>query len=142
MWWRRELGLGDRGPDVDLLQLKLRCFEQGTYGPETEARVRALQKRLGRPVTGRLDRETAEALGEAPRASQRPEWYVRTLCPGDTGEDVRALRRMLGLSDGDKFTRGVEDAVRRLQSSLGIPPDGTVDADIAIVLGEDVPLLQ
>jgi peptidoglycan hydrolase-like protein with peptidoglycan-binding domain len=142
MWWRRELELGDTGPDVDVLQRKLRCVSRGVYDAETQARVRALQKRLGRPVTGRLDQETAQGLGDLPTASQAPSWYVRNLVLGDEGEDVAELRRMLGLSPSQKFTETVEMAVRRFQSGLGIPPDGVVGADVAIALGDDVPLTQ
>jgi murein L,D-transpeptidase YcbB/YkuD len=49
---------------------------------------------------------------------------------------------MLGLSPGQRFTRGVDDAVRRVQSRLGIAPDGSVDTEVATWLGEDVPLLD
>lgn len=141
-WWRRELGLGDTGADVSLVQRKLKCYSEGVYDHETEARVKALQKRLGRPVTGRVDRDTAEALGEAPRASLTPSWYSRALARDDYGADVAELRRMLGLPAGDYFDREVEDAVRRFQSSIGMTPDGVVEMTVATALGEDVPLIQ
>ena len=141
-WFRRELDQGDEGPDVELVQRKLRCFRSGVYDLETASRVRALQKRLGAPVTGILDRDTAEALGESPVAGQTPSWYVRALFLDDCGDDVAELRRMLGLSPSACFDEEVDQAVRRFQSSLAVTPNGVVDVTVAIALGDDVPLSQ
>lgn len=141
-WWRRDLSLGDQGPDVEVVQRKLRCWQNGVYDFETTARVRALQKRLELPVTGVVDQDTAEALGELPTALQVPSWYQRELVLGDEGEDVAALRRMLGLRPAPLFDRVCEDAVRRLQSERGVVPNGHANLDVARWLGEDVPLRQ
>ena len=141
-WWRRELQYGDTGPDVEVVQRKLRCWTSGVYDVETQARVRAVQKRVGRPMTGSLDRETAEALGELATASLRPAWYKSEIGHGARGADVAELRRMLGLREGNFYDQEAEEAVRRFQSSLRIWPDGICDLTVAIALGSDVPLSQ
>jgi peptidoglycan hydrolase-like protein with peptidoglycan-binding domain len=52
------LSFGDRTPAVASLQRKLRILEDGIFGPQTEAAVRAYQKRLRLPVTGDVDVRT------------------------------------------------------------------------------------
>lgn len=141
-WFRRDLSLGDRGPDVEIVQRKLRCWQNGIYDFETAARVRRLQNRLGAPVTGIVDADTAEALGDLPTAFHVPSWYVREMHLGDTGEDVAMLRTMLGLRPINQFDQVCEDAVRRLQSQHEVTPDGRANIDVAVWLGEDVPLLK
>ena len=139
-WWRQPLSLGATGPDVEVVQRKLKCWQNGVYDFETTARVRALQNARGLPVTGVVDEDTAEALGELPTASQMPSWYQGERKLGDEGDDIRELRRMLGLSAIPYFDRVCEDAVRRLQSEHGVKPDGHANIDVACWLGEDVPL--
>lgn len=65
----REMQLDDTGQDVSALQTRLIRLEYldaaatGTFGPQTEAAVRAVQEAEGLPVTGRADAATLAALG-------------------------------------------------------------------------------
>jgi peptidoglycan hydrolase-like protein with peptidoglycan-binding domain len=90
--------------------------------------------------SGEVNAEVAEALGESAvnAAGVTPEWFVRELQLWFEGEDVRALRGILGVAnvDDDRYDPDIEAAVRRFQSQRGLPVDGLVNAELSILLGE------
>ncbi len=92
----------------------------GIYGPQTIAAVEQLQKDAGLPVTGLVDPATQAALAAALGQRQSAE--------------IGALQGIListGYYDGPVdgiWSREVEDALKALQTDLGVPATGVVDA--------------
>jgi hypothetical protein len=143
-WYRRALALGSEGADVELVQRKLNVATSGVFGVSTEAKVRGFQTHHGLPVTGVIDEETADLLGESIRKGLVPDWYKRDLSLGDHGDDVRSLGEALGIGDpGDRFGKVIEMVLRRFQASH---PDleltGRMTEKDAIALSDDVPWSQ
>lgn len=136
LWFRRVLDQGATGNDVAAVQRKLGLPVTCFYDPDTAAAVRGVQRRVGLRASGVVDDATALALGESASAHLAPEWFSRTLRLHLGGDDVAALRARLDLPEGTRFTHEVDAAVRRLQSSLSIVPDGVVDEALAILIGE------
>lgn len=92
----------------------------GIYGPQTVAAVKALQKDVGLPETGLLDRPTQAAMAK--------------LLEGKESAQVAALQGLLsglgywnGPIDGI-WTDELGDALAELQADLGLPPTGTMNA--------------
>lgn len=129
-WFRRDLEAGDSGPDVEVVQRRLGAAVTGLFDAETVSYVRGLQRMKGLPVTGEVDERTADVIGEPARAGLLPTWFNRSLTRGDSGEDVAALRRYLGLS-GSSFDHELELAVRRFQSEHMLHPTGVFDEEAA-----------
>ena len=99
----------------------------GVYGPTTVTAVEQLQTDSGLPVTGLVDRATAEALDDAVVAAG-----------GDAASTelahVAALQTVLtvtgywtGPIDGE-WSDALTAALESLQSDLGVEPTGEVDA--------------
>ncbi|NUU19681.1 peptidoglycan-binding protein [Cellulomonas humilata] len=99
----------------------------GIYGPQTVAAVRALQEANGLPETGTMDkaseaalRSTLEALGGA--AAQAAAASTAAL---------QQTLKLAGYWDGPvdgQWTDALTAAVGALQTDLGVPVTGTVDA--------------
>jgi peptidoglycan hydrolase-like protein with peptidoglycan-binding domain len=93
----------------------------GIYGPETIDAVERLQGDAGLPVTGLMDPATQTALNGL-------------LGLRDSAQ-VGALQGIListGYYDGEvdgQWSTEVEDALKALQTDLGVPATGVVDAD-------------
>jgi uncharacterized surface protein with fasciclin (FAS1) repeats len=92
----------------------------GIYGPLTVEAVKALQESAGLLVTGLVDRPTQAAMAD--------------LLADQQSAQVAALQGMLaslgywtGPVDG-VWTDELGDALAALQSDLGLPPTGTMDA--------------
>jgi peptidoglycan hydrolase-like protein with peptidoglycan-binding domain len=136
-WFRRELALGDSGPDVDVVRRKL-GLGPGIYDRTCIERVKGMAKAKGKTSDGTVTEEVADILGETEttKAGLPPGWYVRDLELGSIGEDVRALRKALDVWDDNRFEVDLEAAVRRFQSAEGLIPDGKVTADLAVLIGE------
>jgi len=137
-WFRREIGIGDFGPDVNVIRRKL-GLPAGQYTAQVAALIRGICGRYDLPVSSEVTEEVAVLLGEteARIAGLPPQWYVRERHFGDEGPDVHALRLILGLSgDPDRLDIQCSNAVRRFQSGSGLKPTGVVDADLALLLGE------
>lgn len=117
-WFRREIDLGDIGPDVDWVRRKL--IMAPSVGEPVDfafqAHVRAFQFTHGIHTTGVVDEETAEALGE-PAFVARPAWWQGPLTHNDLGY-ADYLREI-----------GVDDvyAVMRLRNALELEPGSDVD---------------
>lgn len=139
LWFKRRIVLGMYGPDVDVVRRKL-GLEPGPYDRTTMEKVKGMARRDKIETNGEVDELVAERLGES-EANQRvvtPSWWYRELeMRRDEGEDVRSLRKILGLGDADnRFDADLEAAVRRFQSGLGLEPTGKVDVDLARQIGE------
>ena len=108
----------------------------GFFGTDTEAGVRQFQQENGLSPTGRVDRDTWDAIFIAYRDIEQqnsPPLLIRglrqpLLQPGDEGDAVVFLNRMLGLA-GVIYTTATEEAVRQIQSSAQLPTTGNTDKD-------------
>ena len=107
----------------------------GIYGPRTVAAVEALQEANGLPQTGTLDKATEQALrteleaqGDA-AAQEVDRVHRRAAADADPA-------RLLGRTRRRPVERRAHDAVERLQTDLGAPVTGAVDAaTVAAVQG-------
>lgn len=64
-----------------------------------------------------------------------PLWYKHPLHLGDSGPDVRVLRRKLGLDPAGPYDRTAMAIVKGKAKIMGIETDGVVDADMASAIG-------
>ncbi|WP_420450278.1 peptidoglycan-binding protein [Ilumatobacter sp.] len=137
---------GARGDDVRALQTALISAgvdvaggADGIFGPATARAVSAFQRSAGLPVSGSVDRATAEALTGGSSAGAA---VASGLAQGASGSAVRDLQRALirlgvYLSDGadGEFGPGTTRGVRQFQSWNGLTVTGSVDAATARRLG-------
>lgn len=136
-WFTRELGPGDSGDDVRVVQRRIGLPATGIYDETTERSVRGLQRKEGLPMTGNVDRKTASRVGERKRKGQVPEWFTRDLALGDHGDDVAELNALLGLSPLHRFEPDLEAAILREQSARGLALTGVADAELVSDLAKD-----
>lgn len=135
LWFRRVIKIGDEGADVRVVRRKLGLFPDGPFDRACIERIKFMAKDSKVEV---VDEAVATMLGEseANKAGLTPEWFTRPLELHSIGEDVRALRRVLGVWDDNRFEVDCEAAVRRFQSANGLDPDGKVDEALARKLGD------
>ena len=99
----------------------------GVYGPVTVAAVEDLQRASGLPVTGAVDKATAEALQAelvAIAGAAAQESVAATAA-------VQQTLKLVGFWDGPVdgvWTPELTEAVQAFQIELGVEPTGTVDA--------------
>jgi peptidoglycan hydrolase-like protein with peptidoglycan-binding domain len=138
-WYRRDIEIGDTGPDVDIVLRKL-GEPPGSYTPAAAEKVRGLARKRKITTDGEVNAPVAKALGPSASADLTPVWYVdhgRPYDLWDEGEDVRTLRGLLGLSTlDDRYDPDVEAAVRRFQTQHQLLPTGRVDQELAKLIGE------
>jgi murein L,D-transpeptidase YcbB/YkuD len=109
----------------------------GIYGPLTVAAVEALQEANGLPVTGTVDKATAEALQvelEALGGAAAQAEVASTAA-------VQQTLKLLGLWDGPVdgvWTPELTQALQALQVELGVEPTGTVDAATVTALQQAI----
>lgn len=99
----------------------------GLYGPETVRAVEALQEANGLPVTGTVDKATAEAL-QAELLALGGAAAQQSIA---TTAAVQQTLKLLGFWDGPVdgvWTPALTEAVQSLQIELGVEPTGSVDA--------------
>ena len=101
--------------------------------------MRGLQFADKLPVTGMVDTNTADAIGESVRLGLTPDWFVRETKMGDSGDDIAHMRALLGLSAGESFDAHMEASMRRFQSAHHLPLTGRMRKGDAITLGDDAP---
>ncbi len=99
----------------------------GIYGPQTVDAVEALQEAHGLPVSGTVDKATAAALQDdlAAESGASAQQDVATTAA------VQQTLALLGLWDGPvdgTWTPALTEAIKELQTTLGVRASGTVDA--------------
>ena len=100
--------------------------KDGIYGPETVDAVKLLQTDSKLPITGLVDKATAIALDKKVDA-------VSTNAASQSLVEIASLQSVLkvagywtGPVDG-KWTPELTDALKKMQSALGVPATGVVD---------------
>ncbi len=93
----------------------------GIYGPATIAAVEQLQEQAGLPVTGLMDPATQRALAEI--LGQQESAQIAAL-----QGILIATGHYSGPVDGI-WSPAVEEALKALQTELGVPATGVIDAD-------------
>lgn len=99
----------------------------GVYGPSTVEAVEALQQASGLPVTGLVDKATADAL-EAAVTANGGETASQALVQTSA---VQTTLKLAGYWDGPvdgQWTPELTTALETFQSDLGVPVTGAVDA--------------
>lgn len=144
------LSVGSTGTAVQNVQRRLKELGyydgtiDGDFGENTEAAVKAFQKRNGLTADGKVGAMTLAMLNNssAVRAAgtgtvvttntPKPNNSVSSLAYGDSGAAVRSLQQRLkelgyytDTVDG-KFGRSTEDAVKAFQKRNGLTADGKV----------------
>lgn len=140
LWYTREIHISDTGPDVRVVRRKLGLDPDQPYDVIAAERIRGMAAKRKVNTDGEVNQPVAEALGEsaANAAGLAPEWYERDLQLWYEGEDVRALRKILGVDNvnDNRYDPDLEAAVRRYQSANDLPVDGLVNEELAKKLGD------
>ncbi|WP_062047611.1 peptidoglycan-binding protein [Bacillus sp. JCM 19034] len=119
------------GPAVRKIQNQLlavgeslpRYGADGTFGPETERAVRSFQSRRNITVDGIVGQETRAELARILPIYRRLILLKR---PYMSGQDVRAVQRVVGVADDSIYGHLTANAVRRYQQSYQLAVDGIV----------------
>lgn len=113
----------------------------GIYGPATVAAVEELQKANGLPVTGTVDKATAEAL----QAELLALGGAAAQNSVATTAAVQQTLKLAGFWDGPvdgTWTPALTEALQAFQIELGVEPTGTVDAATISAFEEAIADLQ
>ena len=132
---------GSKGAAVVALQRALGLTADGSFGPGTEAKVKAYQSSKGISPTGVVAASTWKALmGTAPASpttSPLAAYANTVLSRGSTGPAVVALQKALAITADGSFGPGTEAKVKSYQSTKGISPTGVVAASTwAALMGQ------
>ena len=109
----------------------------GVYGPATVDAVESLQKAHELPVTGTVDKATAEAL-EGDMAAEGGATAQEALVATTA---VQQTLKLAGFWDGPvdgEWTPELTEALEAFQTELGVKPTGTVDAATIAALEEAI----
>jgi len=145
------LSRGDTSPTVASLQHKLGISEDGIFGPQTEAAVRAFQKRTRLPVTGDVDVQTwltlfpndAIVAASSTASSGEPQWAAVSTQPADTSPAATVPASVSVATDSGPLTDasgrkaaqrpGAKAAKAKaadlLHAPADSPPDGPTSGD-------------
>ena len=99
----------------------------GVYGPQTVQAVEDLQRASGLPVTGAMDKATAEALQAALIALSGAAAQESVASTAAVQQTLKIVGFWDGPVDG-MWTPELTEAVSAFQVELGVEPTGTVDA--------------
>lgn len=130
-WWRRPIRKGHLGPDASAAQ-RILGLPEGIWD---DACVAVLK---GYYSTDVLTEDIAQRIGEAEAtaAGLPPLWWEdRELSFGMYGDDVDAVRKLLGLPPG-AFDEKTTNALKRYEQNNGRWPTGVVTQELALLLGE------
>jgi murein L,D-transpeptidase YcbB/YkuD len=98
----------------------------GVYGPATLEAVERLQADAGLPVTGLVDRATAEALDEAVTAAGGDAAAAEVAHTAALQTVLTVTGHWTGPIDGE-WTDALTAALQAFQTDLGVEPTGVVD---------------
>jgi len=98
----------------------------GVYGPATVESVERLQTDAGLPVTGLVDRATAEALDEAVTAAGGDAAAAEVAHTAALQTVLTVTGHWTGPIDGE-WTDALTAALQAFQTDLGVEPTGVVD---------------
>ncbi|MBM6400975.1 peptidoglycan-binding domain-containing protein [Phycicoccus sonneratiae] len=134
---------GSRGKPVEVLQKTIGGLAvDGSFGPATEARVKAYQKSKGLSENGIVDSRVWNALIAAPgttgpagsgssTSSSLAKYAGTVLRRGSRGEAVKALQKAIGkLAVDGSFGPATEARVKAYQKSKGLTQNGVVDSRV------------
>lgn len=132
---------GSKGAAVVALQKALGLTADGSFGPGTEAKVKAYQTSKRITPTGVVAKSTWDALiGTAPASpttSPLAAYANTVLKRGSTGAAVVALQKALAIAADGSFGPGTEAKVKSYQTSKGISSTGVVAASTwAALMGQ------
>ncbi|MGO4103678.1 peptidoglycan-binding protein [Leifsonia sp. YAF41] len=99
----------------------------GVYGPATVASVEALQEANGLPVTGTVDKATADALHVELLALGGAAAQESLVSTAAVQQSLKLVGFWPGAVDGI-WTPELTEAVKAFQAELGVEPTGAVDA--------------
>lgn len=99
----------------------------GVYGPATVSAVEQLQSAHNLPVTGAVDKATNEALQRDLAAQGSTDAQADVASTAALQQTLHLVGYWDGPVDG-QWTPELTDALVRLQTDLGVPPSGAVDA--------------
>lgn len=126
-----ELGLGDTGEGVELLQRALGAEPDGVFGPKTAEALHAYaSERPGLRAAGSPEEQTTDTLTWLMlERDAYPTLPVRSveLVVGDEGPAVALLQTQFDLEADGIFGPKTEQAVRDGQVAQGLPATGVVD---------------
>ncbi|NHA68005.1 peptidoglycan-binding domain-containing protein [Phycicoccus flavus] len=143
------LSRGSRGTAVSVLQKAIGGIAvDGSFGPATEARVKAYQRSKGLTATGVVDGRVWNALmgkgtsgsgstGSSTTGGSLAQYSGLTLRLWSRGEAVKAMQRAIGgLTVDGSFGPATLARVKAWQQSKGLAVDGVVDRrDWAVLAG-------
>jgi murein L,D-transpeptidase YcbB/YkuD len=98
----------------------------GVYGPATVEAVERLQADAGLPVTGLVDRATAEALDEAVTAAGGDAAAAELAHTAALQTVLTVTGHWTGPIDGE-WTDALTAALQAFQTDLGVEPTGVID---------------
>lgn len=156
----RVLVVGSAGYDVRVLHRKLktggfyRYKVSSRYTKRTRTGVTGYQRSRCIKADGVVGKATAAALrarkascvatpsavqpaASVPQAA--PDLGARALQPGMTGNDVRILQKLLGITQTSVYDDATTAAVRALQQSAGLAADGVAGPLTFTALGNRMP---
>jgi peptidoglycan hydrolase-like protein with peptidoglycan-binding domain len=124
---------GDKGDDVQFLQLLGGLTDDGIYGPETEEFISYLRKRMGIPEAEVGEGDVVILADAAFWSAVLPKRTLYSMGQGDAGFKIRVLQAALAAADWAPQSLvtgrfGVETgrAVRRLQANCNLRITGRV----------------
>ena len=100
----------------------------GVYGPATVEAIQALQKANGLPQTGAMDKATSAALQAELAQKGGAAAQKETASTAALQQTLKLTGYWDGPVDG-KWTDELTDALKELQTDLGVEPTGEVDAE-------------
>lgn len=113
----------------------------GVYGPKTVDAVVALQQANGLPETGTVDKATQAALQDELNALGEAAAQQATAATAALQQTLKLAGYWDGPVDG-QWTDALTEALMALQTDLGVPATGTVDAATITAFQQAIANLQ
>jgi peptidoglycan hydrolase-like protein with peptidoglycan-binding domain len=106
---------GLSGEPVKILQAKLGVTADGAFGPGTETALKTYQQQHGLKVDGIAGPDTFAQMGL---------YELILLAPGTSGDAVKKLQQVLGVTADGQFGSGTQKALKEFQAKNGLDADG------------------